>query len=356
MSRRPVESAERRLRDLGIVVGRMAPGPFNAITDVPGVRVGHVTKIAGPSCRTGVTAILPHGGNLHAERVPAGLFVANGHGKAAGLSQLAELGEIETPIVLTNTLAVGRAVEAVIDHVLAQPGNETVRSVNAIVGETNDSPLNDIRRRGIDARDVHAALAAAAGPGGTGPVVEGCVGAGTGTVALGWKAGIGTASRAVSGGHVGVLVQANYGGHLRLAGRDIGPPPGPVQPVGPGSVMVIVATDLPVDDRNLARLAARAMAGIARTGADFSNGSGDYAIAFSTHPGLRRRREGAPEPGVPTLANPAMDAPFRAVAEATEEAALNALTAAVTMRSIDAIGGGEILREALDLGAPRLPG
>jgi D-aminopeptidase len=207
----------------------------------------------------------------------------------------------------------------------------------------------------VEAADVHAALAAAAGPDGAGPVAEGCVGAGTGTVALGWKAGIGTASRAVAGGHVGVLVQANYGGHLMLAGHEIGPPPGPAQPVGPGSVMVIVATDLPVDDRNLQRLAVRAMAGIARTGANFSNGSGDYAIAFSTHPGLRRRRDGPPEPAVATLANAAMDAPFRAAAEATEEAVLNALLAARTTRSIDALTGREIVREALDLAALGLP-
>ena len=342
---------KKRLRDHGLAVGQLPPGPLNAITDVPGVRVGHVTKIDGPSCRTGVTAILPHPGNLHAERVPAGLFVANGHGKAAGLSQLAELGEIETPIVLTNTLAVGRAMEALIDHVLAQPGNEAVRSVNALVGETNDSPLNDIRRRGVEAADVHAALAAAAGPDGAGPVAEGCVGAGTGTVALGWKAGIGTASRAVAGGHVGVLVQANYGGHLMLAGHAIGPPPGAVQPVGPGSVMVIVATDLPVDDRNLQRLALRAMAGIARTGANFSNGSGDYAIAFSTHPALRRHRDGPAPAPERTLANAAMDAPFRAAAEATEEAALNALLAAETMHSVDARTGRPVVRVALELTA-----
>lgn len=338
-----------RLRDHGLTVGRLPPGALNAITDVPGVRVGHVTRWEGPATRTGVTAILPHSGNLHAERVPAGLHVANGHGKAAGLSQLVELGEIETPVVLTNTLAVGRAVEAVIDHVLGLPGNEEVRSVNAIVGETNDSPLNDIRRRGVTAEDVHAALAAAAGPGGDGPVAEGCVGAGTGTVALGWKAGIGTASRRLPEGHVGVLVQANYSGHLMFCGHDIGPPEGEAAPVGPGSVMVIVATDLALGSRNLTRLAARAMAGLARTGAEFANGSGDYAIAFSTHPALRRIRDaGAPDP-VAALGNPAMDGPFRAVAEATEEAALNALLAARTTQSTAPLTGASIVREALDL-------
>lgn len=335
------------LRSLGLAPAEGETGPLNAITDVAGVLVGQVTRHEGESRRTGVTAILPHGGNLHAERVPAGLFVANGHGKAAGLSQLAELGEIETPVVLVNTLAVGRATEAVIDHVLARPGNEAVRSVNAVVGETNDAPLNDIRRRGLDGQDVLAAIAAAA----PGPVQEGCVGAGTGTVALGWKAGIGTASRRVAvGGEgfaVGVLLQANYGGRLSVWGRLAEPGPGRLGSRG-GSVIVVLATDAPLSDRNLARLAFRSMAGIARTGADFSNGSGDYAIAFSTHPALRRPRDGRPSGAVAELGNGEMNPLFRAAADATEEAALNALAMAVTTTSRDPATGREIVVPAFD--------
>lgn len=337
------------LRSLGLAPEDAETGPLNAITDVGGVRVGQVTRYEGDRCRSGVTAVLPHGGNVHAERVPAGLFVANGHGKAAGLSQLVELGEIETPVVLVNTLSVGRAMEAVVDHVLAQPGNEDVRSVNALVGETNDGLLNDIRSRGIDARDVHAAIAAAV----PGPVAQGCVGAGTGTVALGWKAGIGTASRLCGDGGerwtVGVLLQANYGGRLTVWGRETRPAPGRLAARG-GSVIVVLATDAPLSDRNLGRLAARTMAGLARTGADFSNGSGDYAIAFTTHPALRRPRDRRP-PASAVLGNGEMNPLFRAAADAAEEAALNALAMAVTTSSRDPATGRETVVPAFDFTA-----
>lgn len=349
-------TARPRARDLGFAPGILPPGPLNAITDVAGIRVGQVTVIEGEGTRTGVTAILPHGGNPFADRVPAGLFAMNGFGKMAGVTQVQELGELETPVLLTNTLAVGRAVEALVDWTLALPGNEGVRSVNAVVGETNDGRLNDIRARGVAAAHMAAALAQAAG----GPVAEGCVGAGTGTVAFGWKGGIGTSSRllpaSLGGFTVGALVQANYGGALVIDGLPVGRLLGrhyladhlPETADADGSVMVVVATDAPLSDRNLQRLARRAMAGIARTGAAFSDGSGDYALAFSTHEGVRRtgeRRSGTTM--IAELPNDLMSPLFVAAAEATEEAVLNALCAATTTES--RIGGRRAVVRALPL-------
>ena len=346
----------RRARELGLAPGLFPPGALNAITDVAGLRVGQVTVMAGEAARTGVTAILPHGHNPFTHRVPAGLFAMNGFGKMAGVTQLQELGELETPILLTNTLAVGRAVEALVDWTLAQSGNEAVRSVNAVVGETNDGRLNDIRARGIGGAEMREALAIAAG----GPVAEGSVGAGTGTMAFGWKGGIGTASRvvpdALGGFVVGVLVQANYGGALVMDGIPVGRLLGKFylaehvqqQADADGSVVVVVATDAPLSDRNLQRLARRAMAGIARTGAAFSDGSGDYAIAFATHPGVLRtpdRRAGTAT--YLDWPNDRMSPLFVAAAEATEEAVLNALTMATTVES--RIGGKRAIGRALPL-------
>jgi D-aminopeptidase len=345
-----------RARDLGFAPGILPPGPLNAITDVAGVRVGQVTVIEGEGVRTGVTAILPHGGSPFADRVPAGLFAMNGFGKMAGVTQAQELGELETPMLLTNTLAVGRAVEALVDWTLALPGNKDVRSVDAVVGETNDGRLNDIRARGVTAEHMRAALAQAAG----GPVAEGCVGAGTGTVAFDWKGGIGTASRllpaSLGGFAVGALVQANYGGALVMDGLPIGRLLGRYylaehmeeQADADGSVMVVVATDAPLSDRNLQRLARRAMAGIARTGAAFSDGSGDYALAFSTHEGVRRTRDRRSSAAmIAELPNGLMSPLFVAAAEATEEAVLNALCAAKTTES--RIGGRRVVVRALPL-------
>jgi D-aminopeptidase len=346
----------RRARDLGFAPGVLPTGPLNAITDVAGLRVGQVTVVEGEGIRTGVTAILPHGGNPFAERVPAGLFAMNGFGKMAGVTQVQELGELETPVLLTNTLAVGRAVEALVDWTLAQPGNAALRSINAVVGETNDGRLNDIRARGVTADHMRQALERAA----EGPVAEGCVGAGTGTVAFGWKGGIGTASRvlppSLGGFTVGALVQANYGGVLAMDGLQVGRLLGKHYLAGhlaeqadaDGSVMVVVATDAPLSDRNLQRLARRAMAGIARTGAAFSDGSGDYALAFSTHPGVRR--DAARRSGPATVAdwpNDLASPLFVAAAEATEEAVLNALCAATTTES--RIDGRRVVVRALPL-------
>lgn len=344
-----------RARDLGLRPGIFPPGPLNAITDCAGVRIGQVTRIEGEGLRSGVTAILPHGGNLYQERVPAGLSVMNGYGKLAGATQLRELGELETPIVLTNTLAVGRAVEAVVDWTLRQPGNEAVLSVNALVGETNDGRLNDIRARGVTAADVLAALDGA----GEGPVAEGSVGAGTGTLAFGWKGGIGTASRrlpeALGGFTLGALVQSNYGGSLMMDGVPVGRELGRFylrehadRGDADGSVMVVLATDAPLSDRNLSRLALRAMAGLARTGAAFSDGSGDYAIAFSTHPGVRRGQE-----RVPDWPNARMSPLFVGAAEAVEEAVLNSLLMATTVESRDPLSGRRRRGEAIDLTALR---
>ena len=348
--------ARCRARDLGLRPGQFAPGPLNAITDVAGVLVGHVTRIEGEAVRTGVTAIRPHGGNLFRERVPAGLAVMNGFGKLAGATQLQELGELETPIVLTNTLAVGRAMEAVADWTLAQPGNEDVRSVNPVIGETNDGRLNDIRSRGITAADVLAALERAT----TGPVAEGSVGAGTGTMAFGWKGGIGTASRllpAPLGGFIlGALVQSNYGGALMMDGIPIGRELNRFylrehadRGDADGSVMVVIATDAPLSDRNLSRLAWRAMAGLARTGAAFSDGSGDYGIAFATHPEVRRGRT-----HIADWPNERMSPLFVAAAEAVEEAVLNSLLMATTIESRDPLTRRRQRGEAIDLDAVRM--
>ena len=329
----------RRARELGLAPGVLPTGRWNAITDVGGVLVGQVTLIEGTSIRTGVTAILPHGGNLFQEKVPAGMVVGNGFGKLMGSTQVAELGEIETPIVLTNTLAVPVAAEALIDWTLTQAGNAEVRSVNPVVGETNDGWLNDIRQRAVTKAFVLNALEQAQG----GPVTEGCVGAGTGTVCFGWKGGIGTSSRrlpASLGGHtVGVLVQSNFGGVLQMDGLPVGRQLGQYylkeqldDASADGSVMIVVATDAPLSDRNLTRLAKRGLAGLARTGASLSDGSGDYVIAFSTSEAVRRTAERRstvwPYPEVP---NAGMSPLFEAVIEATEEAIYNSLCLAETM-------------------------
>jgi D-aminopeptidase len=340
------EEPRVRARVLGLAPGVLSPGPLNAITDVAGVRVGHSTLLRGADVRTGVTAVLPHGGNLFQDKVPAGIAVANGFGKLVGSTQVVELGELETPVVLTNTLSVGRAAEAVVDWTLHQPGNEAVVSVNAVVGETNDARLNNIRARGVAADDVLGAIENARG----GAVPEGSVGAGTGTVAFGWKGGIGTSSRrlpAALGGHT-VLVQSNFGGALQMEGVPVGREFGRYylheQREGDapdGSIVIVIATDAPLSDRNLTRLARRAFAGVARTGAAFSNGSGDYAIAFSTV-----RTAGAPAALLP---NDAMSPLFQAVAEATEEAIYNSLLMATTVSSVDAVSGEPVTVEAIDL-------
>jgi D-aminopeptidase len=318
---------------LGVQVGILPPGPWNAITDVAGVLVGHATLIRGENIRTGVTAILPHERNLFREKVAGAVFVGNGFGKHAGSTQVNELGEIETPVLLTSTLNVPRAADALIDYMLALPGNEDVRSINPVVAETNDGYLNDIRGRHVGREEVFAAIRTAK----SGPVEEGAVGAGTGTVAFGFKGGIGTASRrlpASLGGYtVGVLVQTNFGGVLTIAGAPVGRELGRYylkdeldresretrgNPAD-GSVIVVIDTDAPADHRNLSRMATRSMSGLARTGSAASNGSGDYAIAFST------------ARGVPVPANDAMSPLFLAVIEATEEAVYNSLFRAVTM-------------------------
>lgn len=332
-----------RVRALGITPGILPPGPLNAITDVPGVCVGHVTLIEGDDIRTGATAILPHSGNLYQEKVPAGVVVGNGYGKLMGSTQIQELGEIETPIVLTNTLAVPRAADAILDWTLHQPGNAAVASVNMVVGETNDGYLNHIRRRALTPDLIGQAIATAQ----PGPVTEGCVGAGTGTIAFGWKGGIGTSSRrlpaALGDYTVGVLVQSNYGGVLQMAGLPVGQALGQyylrerMAPVTPpahadGSIMIIVATNAPLSDRNLTRLAARALAGLARTGAAMSNGSGDYSLAFSTAPTVRRTYLATGQlRQIVELPNDQVSPLFQAVIEATEEAIYNSLCMAVTL-------------------------
>lgn len=328
-----------RVRDLGITPGILSPGPLNAITDVREVCVGHFTLIEGDDLRTGATAVLPHGGNLFQEKTPAGLAVGNGFGKMMGGTQVQELGEIETPIVLTNTLAVPRAADAILNWTLAQSGNEDVRSINPVVGETNDGVLNNIRCRALTPEMIHRAIAAAA----SGPVPEGSVGAGTGTVAFGWKGGIGTSSRILpanlGGFTVGVLVQSNFGGVLQILGVPVGQRLGryylkdKLEPGSTdGSIMMLVATDAPLSDRNLARLAWRAMAGLARTGASMSNGSGDYAIAFSTAETVRRTRaRRVTLCTIAELSNDLMSPLFQAVIEATEEAIYNSLSMATAM-------------------------
>jgi D-aminopeptidase len=343
-----------RARALGIIPGVLQPGPQNAITDVAGVRVGHTTITRGDSVRTGITAILPHAGNLFFDRVPAALHVGNGFGKLIGVTQLVELGELETPILLTCTLCVWKAADAMAAYLLEQPGMEAVRSINPVVGETNDGyALNAIRSRPVLPADIRRALAGASG----GPVAEGSVGAGTGTVAFGWKGGIGTSSRrtaADSGWTVGVLVQSNFGGDLQILGVPVGRALGRTgvrsrrDPQGPGgSIMIVVATDAPLSDRNLRRLAARAMMGLGKTGSTASNGSGDYVIAFSTHPDVRRdpRRM---RHTLAELANDATSDLFQATVEATEEAVYNSLFAATTVTSsngrVEAIPVNEVVR------------
>ncbi|HEU5262145.1 MAG TPA: P1 family peptidase [Gemmatimonadales bacterium] len=322
-----------RARDLGLVIGVLPPGPLDAITDVAGVRVGHVTILRADSINTGVTAVLPHGGNVFREKVPAAIVVGNGFGKLVGSTQVNELGELESPIVLTCTLCVPRAADAVLTYLLGLRGNADVRSANPVVAETNDGFLNDIRARAITERDVLAAIRDAA----TGPVAEGAVGAGRGTVAFGWKGGIGTASRRLperlGGWTVGVLVQSNFGGALTIAGAPVGRELGQYYlkgdegrgktEAGDGSIIIVVATDAPLDHRQLARLGRRALAGLARTGSSMSSGSGDYVIAFSTD-----RLTAQP----PVRPDDALSPLFEGVIEATEEAIYNSLLRAESVR------------------------
>ncbi|WP_374385065.1 P1 family peptidase [Dongia sp.] len=340
-------SLERsRARDLGLTFGRYPTGTMNAITDVDGLLVGHVTLIEGDRTRTGATVIRPHPGNLYQEKVPAGLAILNGYGKLAGATQVMELGEIETPIVLTNTLAVGRGIEATVGWSLAQEGNERVTSVNAVVGETNDGRLNDIRAARPSVAEIRSAIDTAT----NGPVTEGAVGAGTGTVSFGFKGGIGTSSRLVGEFSLGVLVQSNFGGTLRIDGRPLlGEMADP-----DGSIMIVAATDAPLSDRNLRRLAERCFGGLARTGAALSNGSGDYALAFSTHADVRRtpaRRRAVQS--IPELPNELVSPLFEAAIEATEEAILNSLCMATDMAGFDAAKGRPSKVAALPL--ERLP-
>lgn len=339
-------NARPRASDLGLKIGVLPAGQFNAITDVAGVEVGHATIIRGDDIRTGVTAVLPHAGNLYRERVPGAIFVGNGFGKLAGSTQVDEMGEIETPILLTSTTSVPRVADALISYMLALPGNEEVLSINPVVGETNDGYLSDIRGRHITPDDVFAAVKSAK----SGPVEEGAVGAGTGTVAFGWKGGIGTSSRRVPaslGGYtVGVLVQTNFGGVLTIAGAPVGQELGQyylrkeLQEAGAGkdkadgSCMIAIATDAPLDARNLKRLAARALLGLARTGGSASNGSGDYAIAFSTAQQVRiHPNDKALTRAVQTISNDAMSPLFLAAIEATEEAVYNSMFKATTTSS-----------------------
>ena len=350
------EQQRPRARDLGVTPGAGTPGVLNAITDVAGVKVGQVTLIEGENVRTGVTAVLPHGGNLFRDKVPGAVFVGNAFGKLAGSTQVKELGTIETPIVLTNTLAVGTAIEAVVRWTLAVDGNTNVRSVNALVGETNDGGLNDIRSLPVTRDHVLRAITSAV----DGPVAEGAVGAGTGTIAFGWKGGIGTSSRVVrqGGGEgstytVGVLVQSNYGGRLTIDGRQIwrtltpgraGGAPNTWAQDADGSCMIIVATDAPLDARDLERLAARAIFALARTGSTFSNGSGDYAIAFSTATGNRASATNGPQART-FLPTDAVSGLFEAAMDATEEAVYNSL-----LKAVDMTGNGRMVR-ALPLDA-----
>jgi D-aminopeptidase len=356
----PAGQSRPRARDLGIAPGAGTPGPSNAITDVAGVMVGHTTLVVGDTIRTGVTAVLPHAGNLFREKVPGAVFVGNAFGKLAGSTQVDELGTIESPIVLTNTLSVGAALDAVVRWTIAQTGNENVRSVNGLVGETNDGGLNDIRGLHVTRDHVTAAIAAAK----TGAVEEGAVGAGTGTSAFGWKGGIGTSSRRVKQQNdewtVGVLVQSNYGGRLTIdgvpvwrelrpnAGRGGGQIAGGSGLVPPkhhesdaeadGSCMIVVATDAPLDARDLKRLAARAVFALARTGSTYSNGSGDFAIAFSTNPTLRVTATNGPQPRI-ILPTDAVSGLFEGVLEATEEAVYNSL-----LKATDTTANGRTVR------------
>ena len=349
-----------RAREIGIKVGVLPSGPLDAITDVSGVRIGETTLIKGDAVRTGVTAILPHGGNLFQEKVPGAVFVGNAFGKLIGSTQVNELGEIETPILLTSTLSTARVADALITYMLGLPGNEAVLSVNPLVGETNDGYLNDIRSRPITEQDVIAAIKSAK----DGPVEEGCVGAGTGTVAFGFKGGIGTASRklpaALGGYTVGVLVQTNFGGILTIGGAPVGRELGKyylkdhvegekrggqaasqknLREQSPdGSIMIVVATDAPIRHRNLNRLAARAMMGLGRTGSSGNNGSGDFVIAFSTAPELRINSAKPTQTGK-ELGNEGMSPLFEGMIEATEEAIYNSL-----LRACDMGGSGHTVK------------
>ena len=344
-----------RARELGITIGILPTGANNAITDVAGVTVGQTTIIKGDTVRTGVTAILPHSGNLFREKVPGAVFVGNGFGKLAGSTQVNELGEIETPILLTSTLSVPKTADFLVDYMLALPGNEQVRSINPLVAETNDGVLNDIRGRHVTREDVFNALKIAK----NGTVDEGSVGAGTGTVAFGWKGGIGTASRrlpASLGGYtLGVLVQSNFGGVLTIDGVPVGEELGKyylreavtagntkskieIPKSGDGSIIIVIATDAPLDHRQLKRLASRSMVGLGRTGSSMTNGSGDYAIAFST---ANRINANDALRNISVLGNDAMSPLFQAVIEATEEAIINSLLKATTVtgngRTIEAL-------------------
>jgi D-aminopeptidase len=340
----PPPHGRPRVSDLGLKIGILPTGPLDAITDVAGVEVGATTIIHGDNIRTGVTAVLPHSGNLYREKVPAAIFVGNGFGKLTGSTQVDEMGDIETPILLTSTTSVPRVADALISYMLGLPGNEDVLSINPVIGETNDGFLSDIRGRHITPDDVFAAIRGAKG----GPVEEGDVGAGTGTVAFGWKGGIGTSSRRLPsdlGGYtIGVLVQTNFGGVLTIAGAPVGQALGQyylrkeLQQAGSGSdkadgsCMIIVATDAPMDARNLKRLAARAWLGVARTGSSASNGSGDYAIAFSTAQQVRiRGNDKALTRNIEVMTNDAMSPVFMAAIEATEEAVYNSMLKATTM-------------------------
>lgn len=335
---------KKRPREMDIQIGVMQPGKHNAITDVPGVMVGQVTLIKGDSVRTGVTAILPHGGNLFQQKVPAAIYVGNGFGKLAGVTQVKELGNIESPIILTNTLGVATAMNAVITYTLSQKGNENVQSVNAVVGETNDGYLNDIRGRHVKESDVLNAINNAK----AGPVQEGNAGAGTGTICFNFKGGIGTASRklpaSLGGFTVGVLVQTNFGGVLTVDGVPVGEEmkkyafADELTAKADGSCMMVVATDAPLDARNLERLAKRAFMGLARTGGIASNGSGDYVIAFSTDTALRIPFNGQPFLNQRLLSNDAVTPLFMASIEATEEAIINSMFAAETMKGRGAKG------------------
>ena len=334
----PSAQIQKKAADFGIRIGVMSPGKLNAITDVRGVRVGQTTLIKADSIRTGVTAILPHEGNLFQQKVPAAVYVGNGFGKLAGVTQVKELGNIESPVILTNTLGVSTAMNAVVSYTLSQKGNENVQSVNAVVGETNDGYLNDIRGRHVTETDVLNAIMKAS----PGIVTEGNVGAGTGTVCFGFKGGIGTASRVLPkklGGYtVGVLVQTNFGGVLFIDGVPVGEElrkhylREELDEKTDGSCMIVVATDAPLDSRSLERLAKRAFMGLAKTGGIASNGSGDYVIAFSTDSSLRVPFNAADIFQQNVLSNDAVSPLFMAAIEATEEAIVNSLLSAETMK------------------------
>ncbi len=332
-----------RIRDFGIQIGILPTGQHNAITDIAGVSVGHKTLIQGSDIRTGVTAIIPHQGNIFQEKVPAAVFVGNGFGKMMGISQIEELGNIETPILLTSTLNAPKVADGLIDYMLNLPGNEKVRSVNSVVGETNDGGLNDIRGRHVQAKDVQEALASAQ----SGPVQEGNIGAGTGTECLGYKGGIGTSSRKLPesrGGYtVGVLVQTNFGGVLEINGAPVGrelhnfymQEPKEAHKVD-GSCMIVIATDAPLSARNLERLAKRSYIAFGNVGSFSSNGSGDYSIAFSTHQAVRIPHSSEQiERNAPEVGNDYMSPLFMAVWEATEEAILNSMFMAEDMKGIN---------------------